>query len=137
MQTHSPSSKLQAPSFELTNKTRGKTPHLPFREIKDAVLGARYELSLALVTPKEARRITRKTKHKDKPSNVLAFALGKRSGEILLCPHTARLQAPLYGYDQRPFILRLFIHATLHLAGYAHGSTMDRKEDQIAKRFGF
>lgn len=124
-------------NFLIRNKTRGKVPPIPFAKIKDAILGSGYDLSLALVTPKEARTITLKSKHKDKASNVLAFPLSEKSGEIIICPATARVQAPQYGHPYRNFLPRLFIHGCFHLAGYTHGGTMEKLEDQIAKQFDF
>lgn len=123
--------------FSLVNKTRSKVPRIPFREIKDAILGKNYDLSLAFITPKEARSITQKTKKKDSPSNVLSFPLTKKSGEILICPATARKQAPQYGYSASVFIARLFIHGACHLDGYTHSVTMEHEESRVAKRFGF
>ncbi len=123
--------------FSLINKTRDKTPPIPFRKIKDIVLGRSYELSLALITAKEARALTRLTKKKNAASNVLAFPLGERSGEIVLCPATARLQAKSYGYAPREFLAYLFIHGLLHLKGLRHGATMEKLERRVLKRFGF
>ena len=113
-------------SFSLTNKTRGKTPRVPFRLIKEKVLGKSYDLSVALIVPASMRAITRKTKNKDKISNVLAFPLSKTSGEILLCKSAA---AP-YTLDY------LFIHGLLHLKGMRHGATMEHEERRIMKKFG-
>ncbi|MGH7141566.1 MAG: rRNA maturation RNase YbeY [Minisyncoccia bacterium] len=124
-------------SFSLTNKTRSNIPAIPFERLKDTILGRGYELSLAFVTPKDARAITQKTKKKDKPSNVLAFPLSDRSGEILICPATARAEAPEYHCTPDVFLARLFIHGCCHLAGYRHSVTMEREESRIASRFGF
>ncbi len=125
-------------SFSLLNKTRGATPAIPFGKIKDQVLGKDYDLSLALLQPAQARRVTRETKHKDKASNVLSFPLSKNSGEIFLCPATARAQAHEYGYKNGElFLAHLFIHGLLHLKGYAHSDMMDNEEDKVAQRFGY
>jgi ssRNA-specific RNase YbeY (16S rRNA maturation enzyme) len=97
------------------------------KKIKDAVLGKKYELSLAFLTPAEMSAVTRRTKGTRKTSNVLAFPLSKTSGEILICPRAAKPYSV-------PF---LFIHALLHLKGRRHGGTMEREEDRLLKRFGF
>ena len=124
-------------TFSLLNKTRGKSPRIPFRKIKDSVLGRSYELSLALITATEARALTKRLKKKDKASNVLAFPLGKNSGEVVLCPATARKQAKEYGYAPPEFLAFLFIHGLLHLKGLSHGATMEKLEQRLLKRFGF
>lgn len=124
-------------AISITNKTRGTLPRMPsLQKMKDAVLGKDYELSVAFLPPAEARRVTRKAKNKDKASNVLAFPLSKKSGELLLCPATAREQAPDFDQTYPHFLAYLFIHGLLHLKGLDHGATMDREERRIAKRFG-
>jgi len=112
-------------TFSLTNKTRGTTPRVPFRLIKEKVLGKNYDLSVALIPPAQMRAITLKTKNKDKVSNVLAFPLAKHSGEILICPSAA--EPYTVGY--------LFIHGCLHLKGHKHSDTMERIEHTWLKRF--
>lgn len=107
-----------------------------FEEIKQYVLGKRYDLSVAFLLPAEMRRVTRKTKKVNKASNVLAFPLSKTSGEILLCPDTARKQSSSYGMTPRVFLAYLFIHGCLHLRGLNHSVTMEREERRIMKRFG-
>ena len=99
----------------------------PFGKIKEDILGKRYDLSLAFLLPAAMRRVTLRTKKKNKVSNVLAFPLSKRSGEILICKQAAKPFTPEY----------LFIHGCLHLKGLKHGATMEREEDRLLKRFGF
>ena len=104
-----------------------RTPAL-FPKIKDAVLGKRYDLSVALIAPAAMRRAMKYKKVSTKKvSNVLSFPLSKTSGEILICKAAAKP----YGV---PF---LFIHGLLHLKGLKHGATMEREEDRLLKRFGF
>ena len=107
-----------------------------FPKIKDAVLGRAYNLSLAFLSAAEMRAVTRKTKKKNKASNVLAFPLSKNSGEILICPATARMQCKAYGMSERVFVAYLFIHGLLHLQGLRHGVTMEREERRVMKTFG-
>ena len=98
-----------------------------FKKIKDFVLGKRYDLSVAFLSAAEMRRVTRRTKHKNKLSNVLAFPLSAASGEILICRAAAK-----------PFTVEyLFIHGLLHLKGLRHGVTMERRENQLLKKFKF
>jgi len=100
---------------------------IPFAEIKNEMLGEKYELSLAFVGPTESRAITRQTKHKNKASNVLSFPLSKHSGEIIICPAAAKPYSLAY----------LFIHGVAHLKGYKHGATMERIEHKLLAEFGF
>ncbi len=127
---------MRAQNFSIVNRTRGKMPRVAFAVLKNAVLGEKYDLSVALVVPKEARTVTRKTKHKDKASNVLSFPLSKTSGEIILCPATARAQARDWGATTKDFLSYLFIHGMLHLKEYDHGATMESAERRLLKKFG-
>jgi probable rRNA maturation factor len=107
------------------------------QEIQEAILGKRYDLSVAFLSPHSMRGVTRRTKNKDKASNVLSFPLSKTSGEILLCRETARKEAPQWGIPYRDFLAYLFIHGLLHLRGFKHGATMERQERRFLKRFGY
>ncbi len=91
------------------------------------MLGKRYDLSVAFLSAKEMRTVTRRTKRVDHVSNVLAFPLSKNSGEILLCKSAAKPWGIPY----------LFIHGLLHLKGYTHSVTMEREEAKLLRKFGF
>jgi probable rRNA maturation factor len=123
-----------AGNFSLVNKTGHPVRGIPFSKIKDDILGAKYELSVALLTPAAARKVTKSAKGVDKASNVLAFPLSNHSGEILLCPATARAQASAYGMTPKKFLIYLFIHGCLHLKGMRHGGTMERTEHRLLAR---
>ena len=128
---------MSAEHFSIRNKTSRVARDIPFKRMKDGVLGPSYELSVALISAREARALTRRMKKKNKASNVLAFPLGKDSGEIVLCPATARREAARYGMPPRDFLAYLFIHGMLHLKGRRHGATMEHEERRILKRYGF
>jgi len=120
-----------ASSVSIVNKTARRLVSnrraIPFEKIKESLLGKQYELSVAFVGPTESRAITVQTKHKNKASNVLSFPLSKTSGEIIICPATARPYSLAY----------LFIHGVAHLKGFKHGATMERIEHKLLKEFGF
>jgi len=107
-----------------------------FEKLKQHVLGKKYDLSVAFLSPVEMRSVTRRTKNKNKASNVLAFPLSKTSGEILICKDTAYTQAPSYHMSKRTFVTYLFIHGLLHLQGMDHSATMESEERRIMKKFG-
>ena len=108
-----------------------------FEKIKNYVLGKNYDLSVAFLSPAQMRKVTLKTKKKNKASNVLSFPLSKTSGEILICKETAKKEAASYGMTQTAFVAYLFIHGLYHLKGYKHSDTMDRVEHRTFKKFGF
>lgn len=115
--------------------TKGKLPRLPFLEMKEAVLGKRYELSLVFIGEKRSRDLTLNYRHKDKVSNVLSFPIDENSGEIFITPKQAARQAKDFETTTNKHIGYLFIHGLLHLSGLDHGSTMDSKEKALKKKF--
>jgi ssRNA-specific RNase YbeY (16S rRNA maturation enzyme) len=99
-----------------------------YTKIKELVLGKKYELSFAFVSPSAMRKAMKyKKTHEKKLSNVLAFPLSKTSGEILICKQAAKPYTVDY----------LFIHGLYHLKGLKHSDTMERTELRLLKKFGF
>jgi probable rRNA maturation factor len=122
-------------SFTLLNTTKGKLPRLPFREMKEAVLGTDYELSLVFVDEKESHRVNLETRGKDKPTNILSFPLDKNSGEIIICPTYAEKEAPNFERTYENYMAFLFIHGLVHLKGFDHGSRMESEEKKFRTLF--
>ena len=122
-------------NFSLINKTKGKLPRLPFSDMKDAVLGKEYDLSLVFVGDKESRKISIDTKDKDYTPNVLSFPYDDISGEILINPMEATRQAKEFGRTPENMIGFLYIHGLTHLKGMDHGVTMERTEARFRKQF--
>ena len=121
-------------SYCTRSKTRASRALLS--EIKDGVLGKKYELSVAFITPTEMKKLNSKLRGKRSPTDILSFPLSKDSGEILFCIEEVRKQALLFRRTPKNFLLFLFIHGLFHLKGYAHGSRMNAQENKFRKRFG-
>lgn len=122
-------------AFTLHNGTRGATPRVPFVEIATAILGARYDLSLALVGDDRAQKLNREYRSRDYIPNVLAFPLAKSSGEIVLNPRRSAKESGKYAHSEQEHLTYLFIHACLHLKGLDHGESMEREEQKYLKQF--
>lgn len=125
--------------FNMLNKTKGNplASRLPFVDIKNAVLGKKYDLSLVFIGSTLSRRLNREYRGKDKPANVLSFPLSKESGEIFIDIKEATKQAPSFGATAPKFIGQLFIHGLCHLKGFNHGSRMEKEEEKIREKFKF
>ena|SRR3989344_4273157 len=121
--------------LSVQNISKGKPPRLPFHKLANAVLGARYEVSLVFVGGRFSAKLNRIYRGKQVPANVLAFPLSLRAGEIFIDLGEARKDAKKFGETFRGFVALLFIHALFHLKGYRHGSTMERKERRIRRTF--
>lgn len=125
-------------TFSLTSTLKKGTPKgVPFREIKERVLGKKYDLSLVLCGDSKSRRLNRTHRSKDYATNVLSFPLDDTTGEIFLNIRKAEREAKKYNHSTKKHIVYLLIHGMLHLKGFAHGSTMESEEVKILKHFGF
>ncbi len=116
--------------ISILNLTRRKAPRLPFRKAAKTILPG-WDLSLVFVNRKEASALNKKLRKKAYAPNVLSYKVGKRSGEIIICPEVADTQASSYSLSPLTYLLYLFIHGCLHLEGYPHGSTMERREQEL------
>jgi len=95
---------------------------------------ADYEVSLRLVDDAEIRALNRDYRHKDKPTDVLAFAQREGPagapqpdllGDIVISVDTARRQARRGLYRE---LLHLASHGLCHLLGYDHRDDDEERE---------
>ncbi|WP_442490276.1 rRNA maturation RNase YbeY [Kiloniella sp. GXU_MW_B19] len=100
------------------------------------------ELSVALSSDDKVRVLNRDHRQKDKPTNVLSFAMlddpdeavraeqtGYLSlGDIVLARETLQREAAEQGKSLEAHFLHLLVHGTLHLLGYDHISDEEAEE---------
>jgi probable rRNA maturation factor len=120
-------------TLEICNLTRRKAPAFAFKKALVRILPA-WDISLVFAEPKGAQELNRSLRKKTYVPNVLSYASGKKSGEIIICLSVAAMQAPEYRLSYTNFVGLLFIHALLHLKGMRHGSTMEKAERQALGR---
>ncbi len=111
-------------------------PSHPYKQIKEVILGKKYQLSLSFVGTKRAQTININYRQKNYVPNVLSFPLDDDHGEIIMCPKIAYPEAKDFDLSKEGYIAFLFIHGLLHLKGYDHGDTMEKLEKRYVKRFG-
>lgn len=121
-------------NLEIRNFTRSSAPVFPYREALEKILPG-WEVSLVFAGERRAQALNIQLRNKDYTPNVLSYVVGKKSGEIILCPAVAKKQAPSYELSHPHMAGFLFIHGLLHLKGERHGAIMDRKERDILSRF--
>ena len=122
--------------FSSINSSGKRIPAaIPFLKIKNKILGAKYELSLAFVSPEESRKTNKEYRQKDEPANILTFPISPSSGEILINPEKAQKDAPDFEMNFKKFLTLLFIHGCLHLKGIEHGSIMESEETRLLSLF--
>jgi probable rRNA maturation factor len=125
------------PGVSIQNFTRIPLPRdsrLAFSKVAMKILPG-WEVSLVFVGETRALALNKKLRRKNYIPNVLSYALGKKSGEIIICPREADRQAAGYRMTKRAFIIYLFIHGVLHLKGWVHGATMERCERSLLAEF--
>lgn len=120
--------------FSITSTIKSY-PTFSYEEIKNAILGKNYELSLAFVGTTRAQKLNIDYRKKNYVPNVLSFPLSEDCGEIFICPEIANKEAWEFNLSKDGYIAFLFIHGLLHLKGYDHGVKMEELEKRFMKRF--
>ena len=126
--------------LSITNQTKGKIKILPFVDIlklKDAILGKKYDLSIAIVGTHTAKKINIETRQKTYIPNTLSFVYEKNSGEIILCPIVIKKQALKNKSKLLDYSAYIIIHSMLHLKGLDHGDKMEKLEEKFLNQFGY
>jgi probable rRNA maturation factor len=84
------------------------------------------------------RRLNAEHKGRDRPTDVLAFALrapgGQTIGDVYVCPWVARREARARGIPVREELIRLVIHGTLHALGRNHPEGPQRTRSAMWRR---
>jgi probable rRNA maturation factor len=114
-----------------------------------AVLLRRYarEVSRAFITLRivgraEGRRLNKRFRRKNYPTNVLSFPYGKGGGDIVLCHPVIAREAREQEKTLRAHYAHLVVHGVLHLRGHDHlrkadAARMERREIRILRSLGF
>ena len=122
-------------NISIRRDTKGRIPNLPFREVKNAILGKAYELSLVFPDGKVSENLHVRWKKKEGPVNILSFPLDENTGEIFITLSQARKEAKKFERTYFPHLLFLFIHGCLHLKGMKHGAKMEKEEKKFFRIF--
>lgn len=112
------------------------------------------DMGVSFVGDRRMRRLNRQYRHKDRSTDVLAFAFrearaphrfhrsASHLGDVVIALPTARRQARAAQRSVEEEIVTLLIHGVLHLCGYDHergrheALRMHRKERQVRRRLG-
>ena len=112
------------------------------RRFARAAAAARSTIALRVVGAGESKKFNRKYRAKNKPTNVLSFAYGAGSGDVVLCHPVIRQESRRQGMTLRAHYAHLVVYGVLHLRGYDHrtraqAARMERREIRILQRLGF
>jgi probable rRNA maturation factor len=99
-------------------------------------VAAGEELSIALVSDREIRRLNRRWRNENRPTDVLSFPMdeGGALGDVVISIDTARRQAKEGGWPLATELRRLLAHGILHCRGYDHESPGDARRMAAAER---
>lgn len=120
----------------IVNETDATLPEVAFSAIAKSILGTRYELTVIFTSSERMKKLNTIYRNIEKPTDILSFPLAGDQGEIFICLSEAKKEMKKFDRNFENFVSFLFIHACVHLKGYDHGSTMERIEAGIRKKFG-
>lgn len=106
-----------------------------FATIAARRLKIKKEISIALLSPLEIKKLNKIYRHKDKVTDVLSFGLDDKHllGEIVICVEQAKKQAQEKKQSLQSELKLLVVHGTLHLLGYDHEISAKEAERQEAE----
>ncbi len=104
-------------------------------------LGA-SELSILLTSDRRIHRLNREYRGKDRPTDVLAFAMGEGEGrgadellgDVVISLETAARQAAARRREPLAEVTHLLAHGVLHLVGYDHQTDAEHRAMERAAR---
>lgn len=110
----------------------------PLRRAALAALALRGEregeVSFTFVSADEIRALNREYLDRDRPTDVIAFEMGDGPsllGDVYISPEVAAVNAAENGETERREILRLVIHASLHVIGLDHPEGPERDSSPL------
>ena len=90
------------------------------------------DLSIALVSQAEMKRLNKEYRRKNRATDVLSFRYDD-SGEIIICPAEVRKNAEEFNSTFNRELIKVLIHGILHLSGYDHEKNK-AKAEKMEKR---
>jgi probable rRNA maturation factor len=109
-------------------------------------LKRRGEITVRIVGAAEARRLNRRYRGEDRPTNVLSFpyALSRSQvqGDVVLCAPVIAREARSQGKPLEAHFAHLTVHAVLHLQGHDHArrrsaERMEALETRLMAKLGY
>ena len=145
--------------IEINNLTKYRIDRKSFSQLAKKVLKGenrvRETISLVFVSKKEIKKLNKKFRKKNRPTDVLSFTLndplthkateGQRKnlpaqagylGEIVICPEVVKENSRKYKVGFNREIIKVFVHGILHLCGYDHekserdAKVMEKKQEK-------
>jgi probable rRNA maturation factor len=116
-------------------------PAARVRRIVEAVLEGerrRGSISITFLGRDAMRRLNARHTGRDRPTDVLSFAMadpsGRTVGDVYVCPGVAEREARSRGLPARQELVRLVVHGTLHALGRDHPEGEGRMRSPMWRR---
>ncbi|MFN2530336.1 MAG: rRNA maturation RNase YbeY [Pyrinomonadaceae bacterium] len=105
------------------------------------VIGSHGSATIAFVSDDHIRRLNKRFRGIDRPTDVLSFPSGEddNSGDIAISLERAAIQSQAHGLTFEDEIAQLILHGLLHLCGYDHETDdgeMNRMELRLRRNLG-
>jgi len=102
----------------------------------------KYRLSVVYVDDKEITKMNERYLHHEGPTDVLAFPISTKEGEIIVSAETALRESKEREVESEGELLLYTLHGTLHLLGYddkdeEESIKMHAVEKQILTQLGY
>ncbi|MCK4244651.1 MAG: rRNA maturation RNase YbeY [Candidatus Omnitrophica bacterium] len=89
------------------------------------------EIGIILLDDKKIQRYNLRYRGVNRPTDVLAFPVDERTGELFISLESARRQAEIYHQSLKKELSLLIIHGLLHFNGY---KDTDRKSRLVMRK---
>jgi len=135
-------------TFALAGRGLSKSGLSRFLNRACAVVGLEGDVHVLLADDATLRRLNRRFRGKDKPTDVLSFptapldganGAAQIAGDLAISLDTAARQAAQFGHSLRDEVRVLLLHGTLHLAGFDHeadSGEMAAREAELRHELG-
>jgi probable rRNA maturation factor len=145
--------------IQIAPRFRGEVNEGELRRVAAEVLNqegvaGETELSLVITDDKTIRKLNRRFRGVDAPTDVLAFGTGAEErfvstpdsqpylGDVVISYQRAQAQAEEWGHPVAEELKLLVVHGILHLLGYDHQEEADaqrmrEREEHILRPLGF
>lgn len=132
--------RVSAPEVVVNGRRQPLPTSLVRRVVARVLEGERHPalVSVTFLGRDAMRRLNATHKGKDRPTDVLAFAMsdgaGRTVGDVYVCPWVARREAEARGVPVREELVRLVVHGTLHALGRTHPEGPTRERSAMWRR---
>jgi probable rRNA maturation factor len=123
------------------NGRRVPLPVSLVRRVVETVLRGerrRALISITFLGRDAMRKLNAAHKGRDRPTDVLSFAMadpaGRTLGDVYVCPWVAKREAQARGIPLRQELIRLVVHGTLHALGRDHPEDERRTSSAMWRR---